>query len=321
MTETRSDEREEAERMAEPSRVDPASQRQRTLRTAIGCVGIGRHSGARVALTMLPAAAHHGIRFRRGDRPGTATIPARVANVVDTELCTSLGIPGGPRVAAVEHIMAAFAACAIDNVLVEVSGPEVPAMDGSAQPFAFLIECAGVVEQAEIRPCIEVLKPVSARSAQGWAALEPHPETIVDCRTEHGHPLVGAQQRVHRFSSDGFRGEIAGARSFHFAESADEAVAGNGAAKGGVTVADGRVVNDDGLRFRDEYVRHRILDVVGDLYLAGAPVQGRFVDRRADHALTHQLLRTLLADAGAWRWVGGLAPVETADSGRAAARA
>ncbi|MFO1068711.1 MAG: UDP-3-O-acyl-N-acetylglucosamine deacetylase [Geminicoccaceae bacterium] len=303
--------------MAESSRSDRATQRQRTLRTAIGCVGVGLHSGARVALTLHPAPVYHGIRFRRGDRPGTAAIPARVDNVVDTHLCTSLGLPGGPRVAAVEHIMAAFAACAIDNVLVEVSGPEVPAMDGSAQPFAFLIECAGVVEQAEPRPCIEILKPVSARSELGWAALEPHAETILDCRIEHHDPVVGTQQRVHRFSSDGFRGEIAGSRAFLFVDDAEAA----SAAKGGVIVAAGRIVNDDGLRFRDEYVRHRILDVVGDLYLAGAPVLGRFVDRRADHRLTSQLLRTLLADASAWRWLDGLAPADTADIVRTAARA
>ena len=156
---------------------------QRTLRHAIGCVGVGLHSGARTALTLHPAEIGHGIRFRRADRPGTATIAAVYDNVVDTTLCTTLGLPGGPRVAMVEHILAAFAACEIDNALIDVSGPEIPVMDGSAQPFVFLIECAGIVEQDEDRPVIEVLKRVSAsaelqlgcaRAGRGVRARLPH---------------------------------------------------------------------------------------------------------------------------------------------------
>ena len=148
---------------------------QRTLRHSIGCVGVGLHSGARVALTLHPAPVGHGIRFRRLDRPGSAPIPARFDCVVDTAMCVTLGLPGGPRVAMVEHLMAAMAACEITNAMVEVSGPELPVMDGSAQPFVFLMECAGVDEQPGERPVIEVVRPVSVSSDDfhGWRSSRP----------------------------------------------------------------------------------------------------------------------------------------------------
>lgn len=283
--------------------------RQRTLRHAIGCVGVGLHSGARTALTLHPAPVGHGIRFRRVDRPGSPAIPARYDNVVDTTLCTTLGLPGGPRVATVEHIVAAFAACEVDNVLVDVSGPEVPAMDGSAQPFVFLIECAGIVEQDAERPVIEVVKRVSASSDTGWVALEPADGLILDCRIEFDNPLVGAQERTQLFRPETFRNEIAPARTFGFAEAVEElrsrGMALGGSLKNAVVFARDRVVNGEGLRFRDEPVRHKLLDAVGDLALAGAALRGRYVSRRAGHALTNRLLHTLFSDADAWRLSAG----------------
>ncbi len=294
--------------MSEAQSADRAG-RQRTLRHAIGCVGIGLHSGARTAVTLHPAAPGHGIGFRRADRPGSPVIPARYDCVVDTTLCTSLGLPGGPRVAMVEHILAAFAACEIDNALVDVSGPEIPVMDGSAQPFVFLIECAGIVEQETDRPVVEVVKRVSVSGDSGWAALEPADELILDCRIEFSNPLVGIQERVHRFRPETFRSEIAPARTFGFADAVEElrsrGMALGGSMKNAVVFGNGGVLNEEGLRFRDEPVRHKILDAVGDLFLAGARLQARYTGRRAGHTLTHRLLDALFADSTAWRVVGG----------------
>jgi UDP-3-O-[3-hydroxymyristoyl] N-acetylglucosamine deacetylase len=293
--------------MSEPQAAGEA--RQRTLLHAIGCVGVGLHSGARTALTLHPAPVGHGIRFRRVDRPGTAAIAARYDHVVDTALCTTLGLPGGPRVATVEHILAAFAACEIDNALVDVSGPEVPAMDGSAQPFVFLIECAGTVEQEAERPTIEVLKRVSASSDTGWAALEPADGLVLDCRIEFDNPLVGTQERVHRFRPEAFRSEIAPARTFGFAEAVEElrsrGMALGGSLKNAVVFARSRVLNDGGLRFADEPVRHKLLDAMGDLALAGARLRARYVGRRSGHALSSRLLHALFADPSAWRLAAG----------------
>lgn len=293
-----------------------AARPQRTLRHTIGCVGIGLHSGARVALTLHPAPVDHGIAFRRADRPGAASIPARHDHVVDTTMCTTVGLVGGPRVAMVEHLMAALAACGIDNAVAEIAGPEVPVMDGSAQPFVFLIECAGVEEQGGNRPTIEVLRPVRVHSDGGWAALEPSDELVLDCRIEFDHPLVGTQERVHAFRPESFKGEIAPARTFGFADAIDE-LRGRGLALGGslknaVVIGAERVLNEEGLRFPDEPVRHKLLDAVGDLYLAGAPIRGRFVGRRSGHALHNRLLRRLLADPSAWRWADGAAPAARA---------
>lgn len=294
--------------MNEPQTADSAG-RQRTLRHAIGCVGIGLHSGARTALTLHPAPVGHGIRFRRADRPGTAAVAARYDNVVDTTLCTTLGLPGGPRIAMVEHVLAAFSACEIDNALVDVSGPEIPVMDGSAQPFVFLIECAGVVEQDAGRPVVEVLKRVSVSGDASWVALEPAPDLVLDCRIEFDHPLIGAQERVHRFRPEGFRSEIAPARTFGFADAVEElrarGMALGGSLKNAVVFGQGGVLNEEGLRFRDEPVRHKILDAVGDLSLAGACIRCRYTARRAGHALTNRVLRALFADPTAWRVVGG----------------
>jgi UDP-3-O-[3-hydroxymyristoyl] N-acetylglucosamine deacetylase len=285
---------------------------QRTLRHAIGCVGIGLHSGARVALTLHPAPSDHGITFHRADRPGGPAIPARFDHVVDTTMCTSIGLTGGPRVAMVEHLMAALAACGIDNLVAELSGPEVPVMDGSAQPFVFLIECAGIEEQAPSRPVIEVLRPVSVRTPDAWAALEPADQLVIDCRIEFDHPLVGTQERAHVFRAESFKSEIAPARTFGFADAVEDlrsrGLALGGSLKNAVVVGAERILNEEGLRFADEFVRHKILDAVGDLYLAGAPIQGRYVGRRAGHALNNRLLRQLLADPTAWRWAPGTDP-------------
>jgi UDP-3-O-[3-hydroxymyristoyl] N-acetylglucosamine deacetylase len=302
----------------------PEGQPQRTLRHSIGCVGIGLHSGARVALTLHPADLHQGIRFRRADRPGSRAIPALCDHVVETGSCTTLGLPGGPRVAMVEHLMAALAACQVTNLLIEVSGPELPIMDGSAQPFIFLMECAGIEVQSAECPVIEIVRPVSVSSDTGWAALEPDSELVLECRIESDNRVVGVQERAHTFRPDLFRSEIAPARTFGFADAVEDLRlhdhAPGSSLKNAVVVAKDRVLNEEGLRFRDEFVRHRLLDSVGNLQLAGARLRGRHVSRRADHQLEFRLLKAVFADPANWRLVAGDFPLGSG-SGHVAAAA
>ncbi len=280
---------------------------QRTLRNPIGCVGIGLHTGAKVALTLYPAEPDSGIRFKRYDRPGSAPVSARYDRVCDTTMCTTLGESGGPTIATVEHLMAALAACEIDNALVEVGGPEVPIMDGSARPFIFLIECAGVVEQDRPRRWVEVLKPVAVAAHGKSLRLEPADEFEIDYAIRFEHPLIDSQRLRLTFEPDRFKAEIAEARTFGFAERVEElwsrGLALGGSLKNAVVVSRDRVLNEEGLRFPDEFVRHKVLDCVGDLYLAGAPLIGRVVGRCAGHSMHNKLLRALFADATAWRVV------------------
>lgn len=293
------------------------SEMQHTLRTSIGCVGVGLHSGVKTTLTLHAADPDSGIRFIRKDRPDDAPIEARFDQVCDTTMCTAIGQKSGTVVSTIEHLMAALAAMEIDNVLVEVNGPEVPIMDGSARPFIFLIECAGVKVQDRPRRRIEILKPVTVTAHGKSARLEPigsfaegreappHGDFEVNCRIAFDHPLIESQSFVHRLTPESFRTDIAAARTFGFAERVEElwsrGLALGGSLKNAVVVSKDKVLNDDGLRFDDEFVRHKVLDCIGDLYLAGAPIHGRFVGDCAGHAMHNKLLRALFADPTAWR--------------------
>jgi UDP-3-O-[3-hydroxymyristoyl] N-acetylglucosamine deacetylase len=287
---------------------------QRTLRNPIGCVGTGLHTGARVSVTLHPAEVDSGIRFMRFDCPGSRPLQARFDQVCDTTMCTTLGEPGGVMVATVEHLMASLAICEIDNVLVEVSGPELPIMDGSAEPFVFLIECAGVIEQARARRQIEVLKPVSVVALGKSARLEPADGFEVDCEIQFDHPLIDSQALQVRFCADDFKTGIARARTFGFAERIEElwsrGLALGGSLKNAIVVSHDRVLNQEGLRYPDEFVRHKVLDSIGDLYLAGGQLIGRYTGRCAGHTMHNKLLRALFADPTAWRMVDALGPVE-----------
>jgi len=233
--------------------------------------------------------------------------------VCDTTMCTTLGEPGGVMVATVEHLMASLAICEIDNVLVEVSGPELPIMDGSAEPFVFLIECAGVVEQARARRQIEVLKPVSVVALGKSARLEPADGFEVDCEIQFDHPLIDSQALQVRFCADDFKTGIARARTFGFAERIEElwsrGLALGGSLKNAIVVSHDRVLNQEGLRYPDEFVRHKVLDSIGDLYLAGGQLIGRYTGRCAGHTMHNKLLRALFADPTAWRMVDAFGPV------------
>jgi UDP-3-O-[3-hydroxymyristoyl] N-acetylglucosamine deacetylase len=302
-----------------------AAPNQKTLRNPIGCVGTGLHTGAKVSLTLHPAEPDSGICFLRYDRPGRLAIPARFDHVCDTTMCTALGDASGNTVGAVEHLMAALAICEIDNVLVEVGGPELPIMDGSAQPFVFLIECAGTVEQDRPRRWVEVLKPVRLDAHGKYACLEPADQLILDCEVHLDHPLIASQAMALAFEAEAFKTAIACARTFGFAERVEElwshGHARGGSLKNAVVVSRDRVLNEEGLRFPDEFIRHKLLDSLGDLHLAGTPLRGRFTGRSAGHTMHNKLLRALFADPAAWRLVDDAGPIEQPLPARRVARA
>ena len=282
-----------------------SSVQQKTLKTSIHCNGIGLHSGEKIALSLYPAEIDTGVVFRRTDlRNGHREVVARFDNVSDTRLCTSLTNEVGTKVGTVEHLMAALAGCEIDNVEIELNGPEVPIMDGSAEPFVFLIECAGVVEQNAPRRAIQILKPVVVRAGDAVARMEPASDFSVQLGIEFDNPMIGAQEMTVDVSQAVFKSEICRARTFGLLEDV-EALRKAGLAKGGsldnaVVVSDDRILNDGGLRYKDEFVRHKVLDCIGDLYLAGGPIVGRFVGQRAGHRVNHLMLHAIFADEDAW---------------------
>jgi UDP-3-O-[3-hydroxymyristoyl] N-acetylglucosamine deacetylase len=283
----------------------PGTVLQKTLKSSIHCRGVALHTGAHVGMTLYPAPVDRGIVFRRADQGG-AEVRAVWRNVKESPLCTMLDNGDGVSVATVEHLLAAFAGCEIDNAVVELDGPEVPAMDGSAAPFVFLIECAGIAEQDAPRRAIKILKPVSVGDDGRSAELSPGDALTMSFTIDFAANAIRHQSIRVMLDPDTFKNEIASARTFGFAEEID-ALRGAGLARGGsldnaVVIGGGEVLNRDGLRFKDEFVRHKVLDAFGDLYLAGAPILGHFSGHRSGHALNCQLLRALFADRSAWTW-------------------
>jgi UDP-3-O-[3-hydroxymyristoyl] N-acetylglucosamine deacetylase len=299
--------------MVDRVKLDTLVSRQHTLKSAIGCVGIGLHSGEQVRLMLHPAEPGTGILFRRTDVG--VDIPARFDLVSDTRLCTQIGLPDRPeaRVGTVEHVMAALAGLGIDNAVVALDGPEVPVLDGSAAPFVFLIDCAGRVAQDAPREMIEILHPVRVGTDEAFAELRPGAAGLdMALCIDFAAPAIGRQALTLSLTEAGFRQRLADARTFALLSEIDSLRAA-GLARGGsldnaVVVDDARVVNPEGLRGADEFVRHKMLDAVGDLALAGAAIQGRFIGHRSGHALNNRLLRALFADRSAWRQ----APMEPA---------
>jgi UDP-3-O-[3-hydroxymyristoyl] N-acetylglucosamine deacetylase len=289
--------------------------RQRTVKAAIDCVGVGVHSGRRVNLTIRPAAADHGIVFRRSDL-GRA-IAARFDHVADTRLCTLLADPAMPsvRVGTVEHLMAALSALGIDNALIDVDGPEIPILDGSAAPFVFLLDCAGSVELDAPRHAIEVRRTVRVTAGEAWAELRPlgpaarsaEPVLEMDLSIDFAAGAIGRQSASLRLTPEAFRHQIAAARTFAHAKDVEQ-LQSAGLARGGsldnAIVVDGEtILNPGGLRMNNEFASHKLLDAVGDLALAGAGLHGRYVAHRTGHDLNNRLLRALFADAACWRMV------------------
>ena len=291
-----------------PSEAAPAPRR--TLKAAISAVGRGLHSGAGVTLSLKPAAVNAGIVFRRTDLD--VSIPARFDCVTDTRLCTLISA-GEAKIGTIEHLMAAVAACGVDDMLIEVDGPELPVFDGSAAPFLFLIESAGVAEHGGLRERLEILRPVQVEHNGAFAELRPHNQGgagfDVSLSIEFAASAIGAQAYSFHLSEEGFAQEIAQARTFTLLGEI-EALRKAGLARGGslanaIVVDDAKVLNPEGLRYADEFVRHKLLDVIGDLALAGAPISGRFIGSRTGHALNNQLLRALFADQANYRLTNG----------------
>ncbi len=282
----------------------------RTLKTAISCVGVGLHSGNRANLTLRPAHPGTGIVFRRTDLG--LDIPARFDHVIDTRLCTVIGLPGRPqvRVGTVEHLMAAFAGAGITDVRVEIDGAELPILDGSADGFCFLIDCAGIAEYAAPVHFIEVLRTVRVAHGDAFAELRPaNPsaglglEAAVSIAFDAA--AIGRQAMSLRLTPSSFRADVARARTFTLM-SEIAALRANGLALGGsldnaVVVEGAKILNPAGLRMADEFVRHKMLDAIGDLALSGAPMHARLIAHRTGHALNNRLLRALFAEDTNWR--------------------
>ena len=300
-------------------------QAQQTLKGAIHCTGVGLHSGAKVSMMLRPAPADTGIVFLRTDVPADrAEIRARWDAVVDTRLCTVVGNAHGITVGTIEHLMAAFRGLGVDNCIVELDGAEVPVMDGSAAPFVFLVECAGLIEQSAARKVIRVLKPVVVLDGDKSATLRPAAQSGFGMEIEFASGAIARQRGQLRLAGGAFKAEVARARTFGFLHEV-EAMRKAGLARGGsldnaVVVSGDKVLNEGGLRYRDEFVRHKILDAVGDLYLAGAPILGQFHGVKTGHALNNRLLHALFADQDAWTWDHGasLPATERADENQRA---
>ena len=294
---------------------------QRTVKTAIGCVGVGVHSGRRTSLMLKPAPINHGVIFRRTDLG--QDIPARFDQVTDTRLCTVIS-NGDARVGTVEHLMAALAGAGIDNILIEIDGPEVPIMDGSAAPFLFLLDCAGIEEQDAPRVMIEILRPIRVTEGEAFAELRPYPRASridppvleMELTIDFAAAAIGRQGCALRLTPNTFRDELSRARTFARAEEVEQlqkaGLALGGSLDNAVVVDKDRVLNPGGLRMPREFARHKMLDAVGDLALAGASLHGRFIAHRTGHALNNKLLRALMADRTAWRVIGAEQPVAAA---------
>ncbi len=275
---------------------------QRTLRAATGCRGIGLHCGQPVRMTLRPAAPGTGIIFRRRD--AGADIRANWRTTTESALSTVLSNGEGIQIGTIEHLMAAFAGCGIDNAVVELDGPEVPIMDGSAAPFVFLIEHAGVVAQDAARRALKILKPVSVSDNGASAALLPEHGFSMSFEIDFDNPLIRRQDIALAFEPETFKTELAPARTVGLLDDWPRLRAA-GLARGGsldnaVVVSGNRVLNAGGLRFADEFVRHKLVDALGDLYLAGGPIIGHFCGKRSGHALTRRLLAALFGDRDAW---------------------
>ncbi len=288
---------------SEPVAHGRISPRQKTLKSPIQCTGTGLHSGAKVTMILHPAEAGSGIVFRRTDIGGGAVIPADWEHVTETRLCTTVGA-NGASVATIEHLMAALCGCEIDNARIDIDGAEVPVMDGSSEPFVFLIECAGIVEQDALRRALRVLKPVTVRDGLRAASLAPEDSFSVSVAIQYDNTAVARQECSFRLINGTFKSEICRARTFGFLDDLDEMLAA-GLARGGsldnaVVVSGDRILNEGGLRYADEFVRHKALDSIGDLYLAGAPIIGHYHGNQSGHGLNNRLLRALFADPSAW---------------------
>ncbi len=282
--------------------------RQRTLKNSIQANGVGLHTGEKVYLTLHPSAPDTGVVFRRIDLDPVVEIPAKAENVGDTMLSTTL-IKGGVRVSTVEHLLSALAGMGIDNLIIDVSAPEIPIMDGSAAPFVFLLQSAGIEEQDAPKKFIRVKRPVTVEQEGKKATFKPFDGFKINFAIDFDHPVFENQtlNASIDFSSTSFVKEVSRARTFGFMHEF-EYLRAKGLARGGsldnaIVVDDSQIVNEDGLRFEDEFVKHKILDAIGDLYLMGNSIIGEFDAHKSGHGLNNASLLALIAEKDAWEMV------------------
>jgi len=278
--------------------------RQRTLKSLVSATGVGLHTGQKVRLAMRPAQPDTGVVFRRTDLPGAPEIAARADLVGETRLCSCL-VKGATRIYTIEHLMSALSGLGVDNVYVDLDGPEVPIMDGSAAPFALLIQQAGIEEQSAPKRFLRVKKRIEAREGDKWAMLEPYEGFRLSFSIVYRHPVIEKSntELVVDFATTSYLKEVARARTYGFMHDVEElresGLALGGGLENAVVLDEHRVLNAEGLRFGDEFIRHKILDAIGDLYLLGRPFLAAFSAHKSGHGLNNKLLRALVADPAA----------------------
>jgi len=281
--------------------------KQRTLKKAISATGVGLHTGDKITLTLSPAAPDTGIVFRRVDLPEPVEIKVQPDYVRDTRLCSALEHKGA-RIATIEHLLSALAGLGVDNILIDLTAAEVPIMDGSSGPFVYLLQSAGIVEQAALKKFIRIKKSVEVRHDDKWVRFDPYFGFKIDFTIDFDHPVFehSSQNVKIDFADNSYIKEVSRARTFGFMHEV-EYLRSNGLARGGsldnaIVLDEYRIINNDGLRYEDEFVKHKVLDAIGDLYVLGHPLIGAFSAHKSGHAMNNQLLRTLLADAEAWEY-------------------
>lgn len=282
--------------------------KQRTLKNTIRATGVGLHTGEKIYLTLRPAPIDVGIVFRRVDLSPVVEIAAKLENVGDTRLSTTL-VKGGVKISTVEHLLSALAGLGIDNAYVDLSAGEVPIMDGSAGPFVFLLQSAGIKEQNSPKRFIRIKQPVLVQDAGKWARFDPFDGFKVSFSIDFNHPIFNShsQEASIDFSTTSFVREVSRARTFGFMRDLEvlreRKLALGGSLDNAIVVDDYRILNEDGLRYEDEFVKHKILDAIGDLYLLGSSLIGAFNGHKSGHALNNQLLSALMENQNAWEMV------------------
>ncbi|MGH8728176.1 MAG: UDP-3-O-acyl-N-acetylglucosamine deacetylase [Burkholderiales bacterium] len=282
--------------------------KQRTLKSIVRAAGVGLHSGQKVHMALRPAAVNTGVVFRRIDLDPPVEIAADPFNVGDTRLASCLE-RGEAKVATVEHLMSALAGIGVDNVYVDLTAAELPILDGSAGPFVFLLQSAGIVDQPVAKKFVRVKKPVEVREEDRWVRFEPHAGFKISLTIDFDHPAFDKSDRsvTIDFSETSYVKEVARARTFGFMQDVDtlrnQGLALGGSLGNAVVLDESKVLNSEGLRYKDEFVKHKVLDALGDLYLLGHPIIGAFSGCKSGHALNNALLRRLLSDSSAWEYV------------------
>ena len=282
---------------------------QHTVAAEVSCVGVSLHSGDMVNMIIRPSQPHSGIVFVRTDIEAPHTsVPATYDAVVETTLGTTIANKHGVTVSTIEHLMAALWGAGIDNARIELNGPEVPIMDGSSEPFVFLLECAGRVQQRASRRVIEVLRDVTVTEGASTATLTPHDGFVLNVEIAFNHPLIASQKAQYDFSDTNFKQSLARARTFGFARDVEKmrsmGLALGGSLHNAIVVGESDIMNEGGLRYADEFVRHKALDCVGDYFLAGAMIKGAVTTARPGHGINNKLLRALFADQANYRLIG-----------------